>query len=168
MRPNGPAAPFGRPGDVGRNVKLRLASRIAYVDLVHEMAESLAREARFRKEEALNIGLAVREAVINAMKHGNGLDAGKMVDIEFRRNARTFRVSIGDRGPGFDGTETSDPCEGRNILRTSGRGILFMRHFVDRVAFRRRRGKGTVVVLEKRLNHGGRNGRSAATTGRRG
>lgn len=152
---------------MGRNVKLRLASRIAYVDLVHEVAESLAREARFPKPEALNIGLAVREAVINAMKHGNGLDAGKMVDVEFRSNARTFRVLVKDQGLGFDGTGISDPCEEQNVRRTSGRGILFMRHFVDRVAFQSRRGKGTVVVLEKRLNHGGRNGRSAATTGRR-
>jgi len=152
---------------VGRNVKLRLASRIAYVDLVHEMAESLAREAHFPKPEALNIGLAVREAVINAMKHGNGLDAAKSVDVEFRSNARSFQVLVKDQGPGFEGTEMSDPCAGANILRTSGRGILFMRHFVDRVAFRRRRGKGTVVVLEKRLNNGGATGRSAATTGRR-
>ncbi len=152
---------------MGRNVKLRLASRIGYVDLVHEMAESLAREARFTKPEALNIGLAVREAVINAMKHGNGLDAAKMVDVEFRRNASTFRVLVKDQGPGFDEARMSDPCEGANVLRTSGRGILFMKHFVDRVAFQRRRGKGTVVVLEKRLDNGGRNGRSAAITGRR-
>jgi len=136
---------------VGRKVKLRLASRIGYVDLVHEVAEDLARSARFPKPEALNVGLAVREAFINAIKHGNQMDEGKRVVIEFELNGERFRVRVRDEGAGFDWNQTIDPLEPQNVFRTSGRGIFFMRHFVDRVAFRRRRGKGTEVLLEKRL-----------------
>lgn len=136
---------------MGRTVKLRLWSRIAYVDLVHEVAEDLARAARFSRGAALNIGLAVREAVINAIKHGNRMDATKTVEVAFEERPDVFRVRVRDEGPGFDWTRTRDPRDGENVYRTSGRGIFFMKHFVDRVAFLRRRGKGTEVILEKRL-----------------
>lgn len=137
---------------MGRKVKLRLGSRIAYVDLVHEVAEDLARAARFSKSAALNIGLAVREAVINAIKHGNRMDATKTVEVAFEERPDVFRVRVRDEGPGFDWDKTGDPRAEENIYRTSGRGIFFMKHFVDRVAFLRRRGKGTEVVLEKKLD----------------
>ncbi len=136
---------------MGRRVKLKLLSRIAYVDLVHEVAEHLAREARFPKPAALNIGLAVREAFINAIKHGNRMDADKRVEVEFQQEGDRFQVRVRDEGPGFDWEQTTNPLEAGNIFRTSGRGIFFMKHFVDRVAFQRRRGKGTEVLLEKRL-----------------
>ncbi|MBI4168701.1 MAG: ATP-binding protein [Acidobacteria bacterium] len=152
---------------MGRKVKLRLWSRIAYVDLVHEVAEDLAREAGFSKNAALNIGLAVREAVINAIKHGNGMEATKPVEIAFEQNSDLFRVRVRDEGPGFDWDRTIDPLDPENIFRTSGRGIFFMKHFVDQVTFLRRRGKGTEVVLEKRLEHVGGAGRGGEVMKRR-
>jgi serine/threonine-protein kinase RsbW len=136
---------------LGRTVKLRLWSRIAYVDLVHEVAEDLARAASFSKSAALNIGLAVREAVINAIKHGNRMDVTKTVEVAFEERPDLFRVRVRDEGGGFDWTSTRDPREAENLYSTSGRGIFFMKHFVDRVAFLRRRGRGTEVILEKRL-----------------
>ena len=152
---------------MGRNVKLRLESRIGYVDLVHEMAEGMARGMGFEKGSALNIGLAVREAVINAIKHGNGMDAAKPIEVSFEQEDDLFRVRVRDQGPGFDWSHTSNPLDRENIFRTSGRGIFFMRHFVDRVAFQRRRGKGTEVVLEKRFDAAGRAGRGGEVMKRR-
>src|SRR5712691_9844825 len=105
------------PGDVGRKVKLKLLSRIAYVDLVHEVAEELARHARFPKPEALNIGLAVREAFINAIKHGNRMDAAKHVEVEFQETPDRFVVRIRDEGPGFNWHQTIDPLEAENVFR---------------------------------------------------
>jgi serine/threonine-protein kinase RsbW len=160
--------PSGDPGHVGRRVKLKLGSRIAYVDLVHEVAEDLARDAHFTKDEALNIGLAVREAVINAIKHGNRMDAAKSVTIEFEANKDRFRVRVRDEGPGFEWDRTADPRETENIHRPGGRGIFFMKHFVDRVAFLRRRGKGTEVLLEKRMEPVGRSGRGGGIKRRKG
>jgi serine/threonine-protein kinase RsbW len=136
---------------VGDTVKLRLHSRIAYVDLVHAMAEKLARRARFPKPEALDIALAVREAFINAVKHGNGMDDAKLVEVEFQRNASQFRIWVRDQGPGFDWEKTADPRDEENLVRTSGRGIFFMRSFVDSVIFENLQGKGTQVLLEKKL-----------------
>jgi len=152
---------------VGRKVKLKLLSRIAYVDLVHEVAEELARHARFPKPAALNIGLAVREAFINAIKHGNRMDAAKSVEVEFEHVQDRFRVRVRDEGPGFDWNRTIDPLEPENVFRTSGRGIFFMKHFVDRVAYQRRRGRGTEVLLEKRLEPAGRAGRGGQAMKRR-
>ncbi len=152
---------------MGRRVKLRLLSRIAYVDLVHEVAEDLARDAGFPKPAALNIGLAVREAFINAIKHGNRMDAVKKVEIEFERNSELFRIWVRDEGPGFDWESMADPLEPANIFRTSGRGIFFMKHFVDRVSFQRRRVRGTEVLLEKRLEPAGRAARGGPAMKRR-
>ena len=152
---------------MGRQVKLRLESRIGYVDMVHELAEGLARSAGFSKSSALNVGLAVREAVINAIKHGNGMDASKPIEVSFEQVRDLFRVRVRDRGPGFDWTHTANPLDRENIFRTSGRGIFFMKHFVDRVAFQRRQGRGTEVVLEKRFEQAGRAGHSGEAMKRR-
>ena len=150
----------GDPGIVGRKINLKLRSRIGYVDLIHEIAEDLARNARFPKASALNIGLAVREAFINAIKHGNNMDADKLVEVEFEQNAENFRVRVQDEGTGFDWTRTADPRADENLFLSNGRGIFFMKHFVDNVDFYQGRGKGTVVVLEKRLESAGSQGRS--------
>lgn len=152
---------------MGRHIKLRLESRIGYVDLVHELAEGLARSAGFSKSSALNVGLAVREAVINAIKHGNGMDPRKPIEVSFEQEDDLFRVRVQDRGPGFDWAHTANPLDRENIFRTSGRGIFFMKHFVDRVAFQRRQGKGTEVVLEKRFEQAGRAGRGGEVMKRR-
>lgn len=136
---------------MGIKVKLKLGSRIVYVDLVHEMAEDLARKAKFPQAAALDIALAVREAFINAVKHGNAFDPAKTVEVEFASNATRFRICVRDQGVGFDWHHTRDPREEENISRPGGRGIFFMKHFVDRVDFTQRPGKGMEVLLEKHL-----------------
>jgi serine/threonine-protein kinase RsbW len=134
---------------VGNRVRIRLNSRIVYVDLVHEMTEDLARRARFKKPAAL-------EAYINAVKHGNRMDESKSVEVEFERNESRFRVWIRDQGQGFDWAHTADPRAENNLDRTSGRGIFFMKNFVDEVSFHKIPGKGTEVLLEKNLQPAGR------------
>jgi serine/threonine-protein kinase RsbW len=136
---------------VGQRVKLKLRSRITYVDLVHDMTEDLARRYRFPKPAALDLALAVREAFINAVKHGNGMDEEKSVEVEFERNATRFLVHIRDQGNGFDWEHTADPRAEENLDRPSGRGIFFMKSFVDEVSFQSRPGRGTEVVLVKNL-----------------
>ena len=136
---------------VGHRVKLALGSCINYVDLVHEMAEDLARGSHFPKAAALDIALAVREAYINAVKHGNDNDQTKKVEVVFEANASRFMVRVRDEGDGFDWDRPADPLAEENISRPSGRGIFFMKHFVDRVVYHKLPGKGTEVLLEKHL-----------------
>ena len=136
---------------MGRKIKLKLGSRVGYVDLVHQMTEDLARGALFPKPSALDLALAVREAFINAVKHGNRMDVRKKVEVVFESNGRQFSVRVRDQGAGFDWDHTSDPRAEENISRSTGRGIFFMRHFADHVSFMRLPGRGTEVLLEKRL-----------------
>ena len=137
------------------SVKLVIPSEIKLVDLVHSAAEKMAEVAGFDPDEGLNVGLAVREAVINAMVHGNKLDPALDVRVIFTVNGEGLVTRVGDSGGGFDPEATPDPRTDPNLLRTSGRGLLLMRAFVDAVTFRRRDDRGMEVTLTKRIGSGG-------------
>ena len=136
-------------GAAETSVKIVIPSEIRLVDLVHSASEKMAELAGFDAEEGLNVGLAVREAVINAIVHGNGEDPGLEVDVTLTASERGMEASIGDRGSGFDPAVTPDPTEEANVLKTSGRGLLLIRAFVDDVIFSRRRKRGMEVTLVK-------------------
>jgi serine/threonine-protein kinase RsbW len=138
----------------GTTVRLVFPSEVRLIDLVHTTAESVAGLAGFDEDEALNLALAVREAVINAICHGHGEDPRRKVRVTLAAGQRGLRVSVSDRGAGFDADSMPDPTVGDNRLRASGRGLLLMRAFVDQVRFRRRPGGGTEVTLIKRLPPG--------------
>jgi serine/threonine-protein kinase RsbW len=136
------------------SVRLIIPSRVRLVDLVHSAAEKIAEIAGFSKDEMLNLGLAVREAVINAIKHGNGEDASKEVDILLEVTGGGVRVRIQDGGSGFNPEGMEDPTIEDNLLQTSGRGLLLIRAFVDDVRFHYKKGRGMEVTLEKVLKTG--------------
>jgi serine/threonine-protein kinase RsbW len=131
-------------------VQLVVPSELRLVDLVHTACEKMAEVAGLGPDDALNVGLAAREAVINAMLHGNGEDPALPVEVTLKVDPDVLEVRISDRGAGFDPAATPDPTEQDNLLRTSGRGLLLIRAFVDRVEFESPPGGGTVVVLTKR------------------
>jgi serine/threonine-protein kinase RsbW len=131
------------------SVRLVLSSEIRLVDVVHGAAERMAGIAGFDDDDALNMGLAVREAVINAIVHGNGQDASRKVDLLLKVRPRSITARVRDQGKGFDAAATPDPTSGDNLLYTSGRGILLIRAFVDKVNFKYREGHGMEVTLTK-------------------
>ncbi len=131
-------------------VQLTISSEVRLIDLVHAATESLANVAGFEGDEALNVGLAVREAVINAIVHGNAQDAAKQVRITLRANGAGMEVRILDEGSGFDPATKPDPRSGDALLATSGRGLLMMRAFVDDVR-QQQRDEGFEVTLIKKL-----------------
>lgn len=136
------------------SIKLRVPSAVRFVDAVHAFSERIAETAGIGEDAATDVGTAVREAVINAMTHGNGLDPKVPVEIVFDLLRRAVRIRVRDRGRGFDPAATPDPTEGDNRLRTSGRGLLMVRAFVDEVAFDYREGRGMEVTLTKRVQSG--------------
>ncbi len=138
------------------SVKLVLPSEIRFVDLAHTVAEKMGELAGLDPEAALNVGLAVREAVINAIVHGNDRDPSRKVEVTVEVAARDLRIRVRDNGQGFDPGILPDPKAPENVLRSSGRGILLMRAFVDAVRFRYRRGRGMEVTLIKTLGPPGR------------
>lgn len=135
----------------GTSVKLSLASEIGLVDLVHETCQKMAEYTGFDEDEALNVALATREAVINAIAHGNHNDPAQTVDLVLTTNGSQMTVTVRDRGEGFDPLGTKDPTDRENLLRSSGRGLLLIRAFVDEVKFQFRKGRGMEVTLIKRV-----------------
>jgi serine/threonine-protein kinase RsbW len=132
------------------SIKLVIPSEVRLVDLVHEVSQKLAELAGFSPDDALNVGLAVREAVINAILHGNKSDPSREVEIRLDiPESGGIRVQIRDQGDGFDPEATPDPTEDENVLNASGRGILMIRAFVDSVTFRFRKGSGMEITLVK-------------------
>jgi serine/threonine-protein kinase RsbW len=133
------------------SLKLVLPSDVRLVDFAHAIAEKLAEAVGFDPASALNVGLAVREAVINAIVHGNRQDPSLDVVLKFEAGQRGVRIQVLDRGAGFDPARLPDPTAPENLLRDSGRGVLLMRSFVDGVRFRYREGRGMEVTLIKNL-----------------
>jgi len=134
-----------------RTVHLCLPSRLDHLNLVQEVAEEIAQLAGLDEDGRLDFGLAVREGVINAMKHGHGLDETKPVELSFVTEAAGhLSVTIADRGAGFDPQATPDPTAPENLMKPSGRGLLLMRSLVDEVSFERG-APGMKLVLVKKL-----------------
>jgi serine/threonine-protein kinase RsbW len=95
--------------------------------------------------------VAVRESVVNAIKHGNHQDEAKRVRIEFALLDRSLEVQVRDEGTGFDPASVPDPLAPENLLKAFGRGIFFMRQFMDEVSYSFPSKGGTIVRMVKRL-----------------
>ena len=101
-------------------------------------------------DAAFGIDMAVREAVTNAVLHGNRQDENKTVDLVLKSSPDAVEISVHDQGPGFNPEDVPDPTANENILKTSGRGIFFMRTFMDEVDWLIRPEGGTTVRMLKR------------------
>lgn len=130
-------------------IKLVFSSEVGWVDLVQAAAERVAVVVGLGRSDALNLGLAVREAVINGIIHGNRSNPELQVAVTLTGSGSAVRARVLDQGVGFDVDAVPDPTDASNRLRTSGRGLLMMRAFVDRVSFRRPSRGGTEVTLIK-------------------
>jgi serine/threonine-protein kinase RsbW len=108
-----------------------LESSLQSVDGAEQMALDVAREMGFPEEELHKISMAVREAVVNAVVHGNRYNANKKVHFQVLRQPDRLTVVVSDEGNGFDPSKLPDPLAEENLLQQSGRGILLIRSFVD-------------------------------------
>lgn len=100
----------------------------------------------FGAHEVFGMRLALEEGIVNAIKHGNGLDPSKSVMIACHCDVERVTVTIEDEGPGFDPSDVPDPTEDDNLEKPSGRGLMLMRAFMSRVEYH---GRGNRVTLEK-------------------
>lgn len=131
-------------------IELVLPSRIeAVADAAAAAAEVVNRSA-LGDEAAFGVDMAVREAVTNAVLHGNLQDEALSVEVVFNASQDALEITVRDHGTGFNPASVPDPTDPQNILKTSGRGILFMRTFMDEVEWSNHPAGGTVVRMLKR------------------
>ena len=130
--------------------QIKLPSRIESVDEAALRADEFAKEQGLGDDFVSAIDLAIRESVANAVKHGNKFAEEKTVDLTLARTSEGFEITVRDYGTGFDIDEIPDPTDPENLLKASGRGILFMRSFMDVVEWSNHEGGGLVVKMLKR------------------
>jgi serine/threonine-protein kinase RsbW len=112
-------------------VSYTLESTLETVNSAEETAGRMAAEAGFDDEEIMKISMAVREAAVNAVLHGNAYDPAKKVTLSFERTGRDLVITIRDQGKGLDPARVPDPLAPENLMKTSGRGIFLIRSFMD-------------------------------------
>lgn len=139
----------------GGLVRLQIPSLFDMVDLVQVLSDRMGTLAAFDEDSIHWVGVAVRESVINAIKHGNREHPAKSVIIEFAftptEQPTELVVCVTDQGEGFEVQEVADPLAPENMLKSSGRGIFFMRSFMDDVQIQKAPGGGMEVRLVKKL-----------------
>jgi serine/threonine-protein kinase RsbW len=139
----------------GHVIRLELPSSFDLLDLVQVLSDRLSGLAGLDEETTHWVSVAVRESVINAIKHGNREDLHKQVTVEFelrpQQQPEEFVVQVLDQGTGFDPDLVANPLDPENVLKSSGRGIFFMRSFMDDVSIHRRPEGGMTVRMSKKL-----------------
>ncbi len=142
----------------GGTVKLQIHSTFDMLDFVQLVSDRMAQMGGLDEDAIHWIGVAVRESVINAIKHGNREDVHKLVTVEFTfapvSAPEELVVRVLDQGEGFEPKEIADPLAPENLLKASGRGIFFMRSFMDDVTIRRASEGGMEVRMVKKLSSG--------------
>jgi serine/threonine-protein kinase RsbW len=133
---------------------MSLSSRFENIEMAQHLCGKLLEGWDLSGETTHWILMALREALANAIKHGNAQDLGKRVHLEMEVADSTLRIRIQDEGLGFDPDRILDPLAPENRLKTSGRGIFYMKTFMDEVRFRQMDGGGMEIVLTKNLAEG--------------
>ena len=131
---------------------MQLLSAYENIELAERMLAELCGSASVDEETTYWMGMALREALSNAIKHGNKLNPEKRVQVHMKLQPEgELKIAVEDEGEGFDPTCLGDPTSPDNLLRSNGRGIFYMRQFMDKVSFFAGERGGTRVELVKRL-----------------
>jgi serine/threonine-protein kinase RsbW len=134
---------------MNETIELSIDSKLELVEAVESVTKSVSAKMGFDEDDAGWIELAAREAVINAIKHGNHYSADKQVAVKFHIGQGAITIYVRDRGEGFDPTRLLDPLDPGNLLNPTGRGILWMRTFMDEVEYSAHPEGGYVVRMKK-------------------
>jgi serine/threonine-protein kinase RsbW len=137
-------------GSKAAKLSFSLSSTMESVGEVEAAAEKLACEAGLDEDECFRVTMAVREAAVNAVLHGNEYDPSKQISICFENTGSALVFVIADQGKGVDPETLPDPRAPENLMRGTGRGIFLIRSFMDEVHFRQLQ-PGTELTLVKHL-----------------
>ncbi|HEV8523588.1 MAG TPA: ATP-binding protein [Terriglobales bacterium] len=120
----------------GNRVSYTLESSLTSINTAEETALKIAAQAGFDDDESQKISMAVREAAVNAVLHGNAYDPQKKMTLAFESTGNALVITVTDQGQGLDPNNITDPLSPENLLKQSGRGIFLMRAFMDEVRIR--------------------------------
>ena len=141
-----------------RTVRLEFYSAFDMLDFVQVVSDHVGKMAGLDEDELHWVSVAVRESVVNAIKHGNKGDKTKKVTVDFcpvpATNADELVIRIEDQGEGFVPEEVADPLAPENILKSSGRGIFLIRNFMDETVLKKVQG-GMEIRMVKKLQKTG-------------
>jgi serine/threonine-protein kinase RsbW len=127
------------------------------LDFVQVVSDHLARRVGLDEDAMHWVSVAIRESVINAIKHGNRNDSSKRVFVEFGTSmgeVPELSIRVRDQGEGFDPEQVANPLDPENLLKSSGRGIFLIRNFMDDVQLRRAPEGGMEISMLKRVQPG--------------
>lgn len=135
------------------SIRLEFTSTFEMVDFVEVVGSHVSRTIGLDEDATHWVGVAIRECVINAIKHGNRNDVSKHVFVEFETTvdaAPEISIRVRDQGEGFDPDDIADPLAPENLLKGSGRGIFLIRSFMDDVQLQRAAEGGMEIRMIKR------------------
>jgi serine/threonine-protein kinase RsbW len=132
-------------------IEMSIGSALEYLDLVQTLTDCVTSFMGFDEDTAHWIGMSVRESVTNAIQHGNKLDQSKKVDIRFDVAPDQLEISVKDQGTGFQVNDLPNPLDPENLLKPSGRGIFYIRSFMDEVELRPLSQGGMEVHMVKKV-----------------
>ncbi len=134
-------------------VEVSICSALDNLDLIQILTDSLTEFMSFDEDSAHWIGMSVRESVTNAIQHGNKLDVNKKVDIRYQVHPDRISIYVKDQGDGFRVEDIPSPLDAENLLKPSGRGIFYIRTFMDEAEFRSLSQGGTEVYMMKKISN---------------
>ena len=141
----------------GATIRLDLPSSFEILDLVQLVSDDIGRRVRLDDEALHSVRVAVRESVVNAIKHGNGSNSRKRVHVEFteldEEDGPGVAIRVRDEGAGFDPSTLPDCLAPENLLKCSGRGIFLIRSFMDELVLQRAPEGGMQGRMVKRVQH---------------
>ena len=136
-------------------VRIEFGSAFDMLDFVQVVSDHVGRMAGLDEDSLHWVSVAVRESVVNAIKHGNKNDETKRVVVEFTaaplHEPSELVIRVQDEGEGFDPEEIADPLAPENILKSSGRGIFLIKSFMDDVQLQRGKTRGMEVRMVKKV-----------------
>jgi len=115
--------------------ELTIASDPSEVPRIQDHVEGQLKLHQFEDRDVFSIRLALEEALVNAIKHGNQMDRSKKVHLRCTIKPDRFEVAITDEGPGFNPADVPDPCCEENLERPCGRGLFLIRHYMSDVTY---------------------------------
>lgn len=137
--------------DDGWQVHLAVESRFENIELVQLVLDESLDRLCCDEDTRYWVGIAVREGLANAIKHGNRQDPDKRVEVELRLDGSDIVIRVTDEGEGFDPGCVENPLDEANLLKPNGRGIFYMDKFMDEIRYDFRPAGGTELTLRKRI-----------------